>query len=337
VTALGVVRAVVFFEHGGPEVLQVVDDWPAPVAGPGQVVVQVRACGLNHLDIFVRRGMPGVQTELPHVSGGDIAGVVSSVGRDVRGFQPGDRVLVDPAIDLGNGHVGALGETVQGGLCEAIAVPVTSLIALPDAVSFEQAASLPIAYGTAYRMLITRGRVVAGELVVVLGASGGVGTACVQLAKLAGASVVAVASTDDKLQRLQELGADHVIRARGAEFGAEVWRLTEKRGADVIVDYTGKETWPTSIRSLKMGGRLLTCGATTGFEAVTDLRYVWVREQTIIGSDGWRRDDLEALLKLVEDGRITPVIDRVWPLERTREAEEAIERREVFGKVIMVP
>jgi alcohol dehydrogenase len=331
------VRAVVFFEHGGPEVLQVVEDWPAPVAAPGEVVVDVRACGLNHLDIFVRRGMPGVHTRLPHISGGDIAGVVASIGADVAGVQPGDRVLVDPAIDLGNGHVGALGESVQGGLCAAIAVPATSLIALPASVSFEQAAALPIAYGTAYRMLFTRGQVVAGEVVVVLGASGGVGTACVQLAKRAGASVIAVASTDDKLQRLGELGADHLIRARGAEFGAEVWRLTDKRGADVIVDYTGKETWPTSIRSLKMGGRLLTCGATTGFEAVTDLRYVWVREQTIVGSDGWRRADLEALLRLVQDGQITPVIDRVWPLERTREAESAMEQRGVFGKIIIVP
>lgn len=330
-------RAVVFFEHGGPEVLQVVNDWPEPTPGPGEVVVQVRACGLNHLDLFVRRGMPGITTELPHISGGDVAGVIAATGPGVHGFEPGDRVLIDPAVQLSNGHTGALGETVQGGLCEAIGVAAGNLIPLPDAVSFERAAALPIAYGTAHRMLITRGRVVAGELVVVLGASGGVGTACVQMAKLAGATVVAVASSDDKLERLRQLGADHVIRARGAEFGDEVWRLTNKHGADVIIDYSGKETWPTSIRSLKKGGRILTCGATTGFEAVTDLRYVWVREQTIIGSDGWRRSDLEALLTVVQDGRITPVIDRIWPLERTREAEEAIERRQVFGKVIIVP
>jgi alcohol dehydrogenase len=330
-------RAVVFFAHGGPDVLRVVEDWPTPAPAPGQVVVEVRACGLNHLDIFVRRGMPGVRTELPHVSGGDVAGVVAAVGEGVEDFQIGDRILVDPAVDLGNGRIGALGETAPGGLCQAIAVSASNLIALPDTVSFEQAAALPIAYGTAYRMMVTRGRVAAGETVVVLGASGGVGTACVQLAKRAGARVIAVASTEDKLARLRELGADHLIRARGAEFGAEVWRLTDKRGADVVVDYTGKETWPSSIRSLKTGGRLLTCGATTGFEAVTDLRYVWVREQTIIGSDGWRRDDLEALVRLVQEDKITPVIDRVWPLERTREAEEAIERREVFGKVIVVP
>jgi alcohol dehydrogenase len=330
-------RAVVFAEHGGPEVLQVVDDWPEPAAGPGMVVVQVAACGLNHLDIFVRRGMPGVSTVLPHISGGDIAGIVREVGPGVSGMTLGARVLVDPAVQLDNGHIGALGEDVRGGLCERIAVTAASLIPLPESIGFAEAAALPIAYGTAHRMLLTRGQVRAGETVVVLGASGGVGTACVQLAKMLGAQVFAVASSENKLRRLSELGADHAIQAQGDEFGAEVWRLTGKAGADVIVDYTGQLTWPTSIRTLKTGGRILTCGATTGYQAMTDLRYVWVREETIIGSNGWQRADLESLVSLVEAGRIVPVIDRVLPLERTRAAEEAIERREVFGKIIITP
>jgi alcohol dehydrogenase len=331
------VRAVVFRQHGGPDVLEVVRDWPAPSPDAGQVVVEVKACSLNYLDIFVRRGMPGITTPLPHISGGDIAGVVRQLGSGVRDVNVGDRVLVDPAIHLDDGHVGALGENAPGGLCEAIAVPSENLIRLPDGISFEQAAALPIAYGTAHRMLLTRGRVQPGESVVVLGASGGVGTCCVQLAHMVGATVIAVASSDHKLEHLRELGADHVVKARGGEYGAEVWRLTDKRGADVIVDYSGKDTWPTSIRTLKPGGRILTCGATSGFEATTDLRYVWVREETIIGSNGWRREDLLALLDLVSAGRLTAVVDRVWPLERTREAQQALEDRDVFGKVIITP
>lgn len=330
-------RAAVFREHGGPEVVEVVDDWPEPTAERCEVVVDVRACALNHLDIFVRRGMPGVTVELPHVSGGDIAGVVRSVGEDVVGVRPGDRVLVDPAVRLPNGHVGALGENTQGGLCERIAVPVGNILLLPESVSFEAAAALPIAYGTAHRMLFTRGGLEAGETIVVLGASGGVGTACVQLAKLVGATVIAVAGTEEKLRLLEGLGADHLVQARGAEYGKDVWGITGKKGADVIVDYTGAETWPTTLRTVRTGGRVLVCGATTGYEAPTDLRYVWVREETIIGSDGWERADLEALVLHVEAGRVQPVIDRGVPLEGVADAERAIEAREVFGKIVVVP
>lgn len=329
-------RAVAFYEHGSPEVLEVVD-WPDPQPARGQVTIKVEACGLNHLDIFVRRGMPGVDIELPHISGGDIAGTVHEVGADVNGVQPGDRVLVDPLIELSGGRHGALGENVPGGLCEYIAVPAANLLTLPGSISFEDAAALPIAYGTAHRMLITRGDVSQGETVVVLGASGGVGTACVQIAKRLGATVLAVSSSQEKLEQLDALGADHLIRARGDEFGDEVWRLTGKQGADVIVDYTGKETWGTSIRSLRHGGRILTCGATTGYDATTDLRYVWSREETIIGSDGWTRQDLERLLRLVEGGGIRPVIDRVVPFEQVADAHAAIEAREIFGKVIVRP
>lgn len=325
-------QAVAFYEHGGPEVLQVVDDWPEPKAGPGEAVIEVKACGLNHLDIFVRRGLPSVEIALPHVSGGDIAGQVIEVGEGVTDVRVGDRVLVDPTFG-----VGAIGENIPGGLCERFGTEAERLIPIPDAVSYEQAAALPIAYGTAYRMIVTRGKVQAGETVVILGASGGVGTACVQLAKMAGATVFAVSGSAEKLERLRELGADYLIEARGAEYGKEVWRLTGKQGADVIVDYTGAETWPTTVRTLKPGGRIIVCGATTGFNVQMDLRYVWVREETIVGCNAWDRSDIEALLRLVAEGRIVPVIDRVVPLEETRAAEEALERREVFGKIIVRP
>ncbi|MBA2447860.1 MAG: zinc-binding dehydrogenase [Chloroflexi bacterium] len=325
-------RAVVFYEHGGADVLRYETDWPEPALRAGQARLAVKAVALNHLDIFVRRGMPAIHTELPHISGGDVAGVVLEVGEGVDPALVGQRMLLDPKLPQG-----AFGEHTQGGMCEQVCVPAGNLVPIPDGVSFEAAAALPIAYGTAWRMLIRRGRVSAGEQVLVLGASGGVGTACVQIAALAGCVVYAAASSDEKLQKLRTLGAHHLINVQRENFSAAVWRLTERRGADVIVDYSGRDTWPGSIRALGQGGRLLTCGATSGYEAVTDLRYVWAREQTIVGCNGWDRDGIEALLELVGAKKIVPVIDRVLPLEQARGAEEAIERREIFGKVILKP
>jgi alcohol dehydrogenase len=316
-------RAVVFHEHGGPEVLRVEEDWPDPEPREDETLVEVKACALNHLDVFVRRGMPGVHTELPHISGGDVAGIDTETGA---------RVLVDPLVPEG-----AIGENTQGGLAELAAVPRENLIGLPDDVSFEDAAALPIAYGTAWKLLVDRGAVAEGETVLVIGASGGVGTAAVQIAKLRGAEVYAGSGNETKRERLQELGADHVLDTSSDDWGRWLWQATGKRGVDVVVDYSGQATWPTSIRSLTHGGRLLTCGATSGYEAVTDLRYVWTREETILGSDGWTRDGIEQLLDLVRQKQIRPVIDRVVPLEQVREAHEALERREVFGKVILTP
>jgi alcohol dehydrogenase len=235
---------------------------------------------------------------------------VSAVGAGVPREWIGRRVLIDPHIKTG----GALGENANGGLCEKIAVPAENLIQLPEAVTFEQAASLPIAYGTAYRMLITRGQVQPGELVLILGASGGVGTGCVQIAKNLKARVIACASSPEKLRRLQELGADHVIDYTKEDFSKRAWEISDKRGVDVLVNYTGGDTWVPSLRTLARHGRLLTCGATAGFDPKTDIRYIWRREVNIIGANGWRRSDLEALLVEVERGSIKPVIDRVFPL-----------------------
>jgi alcohol dehydrogenase len=216
-------------------------------------------------------------------------------------------------------------------------VPAANAIPIAGNVPFEHAAALPLAYGTAYRMLVTRGQVRAGELVVVLGASGGLGTGAVQIASLLGAEVVAVAGSREKLDRLAALGAKHLVQARGADYGEAVWRLTGKKGADVIVDTIGAETWPTTLRTVASGGRILVCGATTGFDVATDLRYVWVRESTIIGSDGCKRADLEALLALLRDERIVPVIDRVVGFDDVRAAQQAMENRSIFGKVIVTP
>ena len=324
-------RAIVIYAHGGRDKLRL-EEVPTPRPGPGEVLVKVHACALNHLDIFVRRGMPGKPTPLPFISGGDIAGTVAEIGPGVAAVAPGQRVLVDPAIEHG-----AIGEDMPGGLAEYALVPAANLIPLPDAVAFDEAAALPIAYGTAWRMLITRGSIRPMEHVLILGASGGVGTACVQIAKMSGCIVYAAASREDKLRKLHDLGVDYLINYKDVDFDREVWRLTGKRGVDVVVDYTGADTWVRSLRSLRKSGRLLTCGATSGYDPRTDIRYIWGRELTILGSDGWTRPELEALLRATWSGRIRPVIDRVLPLAETLEGHRLLEEREVFGKVIIHP
>ena len=326
-------RAVAIDAHGGLEQVRLRTDWPEPTAGPGQAVVEVKACGLNYLDIFVLRGMPGLPVEMPRIPGGDIAGVVHSVGAGVSRDWLGKRVLIDPHIK----HAGALGEHANGGLCERIAVDADNLIAMPDAVTFEQAASLPIAYGTAYRMLITRGHLQPGELVLILGASGGVGTGCVQIAKNLKARVIACASSASKLKRLQALGADYIIDYTKEDFSKRAWDISGKKGVDVLVNYTGGDTWVPSLRTLARSGRLLTCGATAGFDPKTDIRYIWRREVNIVGANGWTRQDLESLLAEVECGSIKPIIHAVYPLAESREALRVMEDREVFGKIIVQP
>ncbi len=330
-------RAAVIHAHGGIEVLRI-EDVPSPTVGPGQILVAVKACGLNYLDVFVRRGMPGLPVTFPRITGGDIAGVVHEVGPGVTAVAAGQRVLLDPAIELPDGRGGALGEHTNGGLAEYIAVPAEKAIPLPDEVSFEQAAALPIAYGTARRMMVTRGGVTAGEHVLVLGASGGVGTACVQIARMLGCIVYAAASSPDKLTRLKALGADVLLNyAEDPEFHRQARRLTGGKGVDVVVNYTGGDTWVRSLKALRHGGRLLTCGATAGYDPPEDIRYIWTRELTIIGADGWRRDDLLFLVEALRTGQMVAVIDRVLPLEQVAEGHRLLEDREVFGKVIIAP
>jgi alcohol dehydrogenase len=321
--------AAVIREHGGPEVLAL-ERVPVPHPKRQEVLVRVAACALNHLDIFVRRGMPGLPIPLPHISGGDIVGTVTAVGEDVSEDVLESRILVDPAV---NG--GAIGEDLPGGLAEYVVVPSANVIRLRADDRVNEFAALPVAYGTAQRMLLTRAKLQAGEVLAILGASGGVGVACLQLAKRIGARVIACTGSTSKAERLYALGADDVVDMSEEDFSAAVWRITEKQGADVVVDYTGRETWPGSLRCTRRGGRLVTCGATTGYEALVDLRYVWRREIDIRGSDGWRRADLEALVELVATGELSPVIHGVFPLERVREAIAELEERRAFGKVIV--
>jgi len=334
-------RALLTTGHGSRDMLQMVTDHPAPVAGADDVVVRVAATALNYHDIFTRRGMPGITIPLPVIVGSDIAGVIESVGHRVPGWRLGDRVLVDPVI-LGDRPV-MIGETLDGGRAELVRVPAGQLLAVPDIVDLDAAAALPLAYGTAHRMMITRGRVAAGETVLVLGASGGVGAACVQLAKLAGATVVACASSTSKLDRLAEIGADHLIDYSKTDIASGVKailgkpRLSGEGGVDVAVNFTGGDTWEATQRCLSKGGRILNCGATAGHAVTTDLRYLFSFEQQIIGSDGWHRDDLTALLSLLAEGRLAPLIDCILPLEEAAEAERMLEDREVVGKILLKP
>jgi NADPH2:quinone reductase len=342
--------AVVFEEHGGPAVLEHTQVG-VPEVGPEEILVEVHACALNHLDVFVREGIPGAHLDLPHISGGDIAGVVSTVGDRVDGVAPGDRVLVDPRITCGvcefcrKGETnrcvddvhGNLGEEYWGGLAEYVVAPAENAIQMPDDADFVETAALPIAYGTAWRMLVDRADLDPGESVLVLGASGGLGTAGVQISDYIGAEVYAATSTEAKVERARERGADHVINYEEEEFDAAVWEATDKRGVDVVFEHVGEATWEGSIRSLANGGRIVTCGATTGPKATTDIRYLFTREETILGSRGWQRQELETVADLVWRGEITPAIDRTLPLADAVDGVRAMENRELTGKVVITP
>jgi alcohol dehydrogenase len=334
-------RAVVLHEHGGPENLVYEENFPDPEIGAGDVIINVKATSLNYHDVFTRRGMPGIKLDLPVICGLDVAGEIAEIGPEVEGWSVGDRVLIDP---LNRVEGGLMGETVNGGLAELCRARAHQLVRMPDGVSFEQAAALPVAYGTAHRMMFTNGGIKKGERCLVLGASGGVGSCCVLLAKLAGAEVVAATSSDEKAVQLRAMGADHIIDYTTQAFEKEVWKLYEKPhrrtydgGVNMVVNFTGGDTWVPSFKCLQRGGRLMTCGATAGFDPKTDIRYIWTFELQILGSNSWAREDLEALLGYIDKGEMTVPIDKVFPLPEAQEALRLIEDREVIGKVIVAP
>ena len=324
-------KAAVIERQGGLENL-VYRDWPDPEPRSGEVVVRIRGCGLNHLDIFVRRGMPGFPVPMPFISGGDMAGEIAVIGPGVTGWATGDRVALHPVT-----HEGMMGEEIPGGMAEYVRVPTENLIRLAPHVDFVTAAAVPIAYGTAIRMLFEIGSVKAGDLVLILGASGGVGIACLQLCKMIGATVIAAAGSAEKCQRLAELGADHTIDYVKEDFSKAAWLLSGKKGVDVVVNYTGGDTWNPSLRALKPRGKLLTCGATAGYETQNDMRLLWVRELQLLGSNGYSKADVAAGLDHVAQGRCKPEVSRVMPLSEAREAERLIESRDFVGKIVLVP
>lgn len=341
-------KAAYFREHGGPEVLEV-GELAEPTAGPGEVIVEVHAVGLNHLDLWTRRGIPGLRLEMPHIGGCDVAGVVATVHETVSGWNPGDRVVVNPSLWCGSCEWCArgehslcrsfrvLGEHVNGGAAEKIAVPARNLYPLPEGFPFEQAAAVPLVFQTAWRALIGQGRLRPGETVLITGASGGVATAAVQIAKLAGATVLAVTSGSDNVNRLKKLGADTVIDRLETDFSRSVWETTGKLGVDVVLDSVGEAMWDGCLRALAKGGRLITYGATTGHSGPTDLRYVFWRQIAILGTTMAGRGEFETAMRLVFAGQLHPVVEEVLPLDRIREAHERLEAGEVFGKLVLVP
>lgn len=322
---------------GGPDALGY-EDVPDPTPGPGQVLLQVKAASINHLDLWVRRGLP-IAT-YPRILGCDAAGVVVGTGR---------RVLLNPAVSCGTCEFcsagekpmcrdyGVFGEHFDGTDAEFVAVPEANVIPIPDSVSFEQAAAAPLVFLTAWRMLFNRGRLRPSETLLIWSAGAGVGTACVQFAKLAGARVIATASSDGKCRKLESLGADVVLHHGRDDVLKKVRDLTGKRGVDLVVDYIGKDTWGRSLQCLRRGGRLVTCGATSGYDPAEDLRQVFYRQLEIIGCTMGNNKELQDALRLLFEGKVKPVIDSTFPLKEVRQAHQKVESRQVFGKVILIP
>ncbi|MFO7588347.1 MAG: zinc-binding dehydrogenase [Gemmatimonadota bacterium] len=340
-------RAAYFRRHGGPEVLEV-GEAPDPVVAAGTAIVQVRAVALNHLDLWVRRGVPGLELELPHIGGSDVAGTVLEVGPGAEGWAPGDRVVVNPSLWCGSCDFCAkgeeslcrsfaiLGEHVRGGAADRVRVPARNLFRVPESLPFDRAAAAPLVYQTAWRAL-RRGRLAPGETILVTGASGGASTAGIQIARHLGARVLAITSGTENAKRVAGIGADAVIDRLEAELVPEVRRLTDGRGVDVVLDSVGEATWQDCLRCLDRGGRLVTYGATTGASAGLEIRHVFWKQLEVIGSTMGSRAEFEEVMGLVADGTLAPVVGDVLPLDAIREAHERLEAGSVFGKLVLTP
>jgi NADPH:quinone reductase-like Zn-dependent oxidoreductase len=342
------VHAVRIHRHGGPDVL-VYEEAPEPSIGPTDVLVRVRATSVNHIDIWVRGGLPRLRLQFPHILGADAAGVVEAVGAGVRDLEVGAEVMLAPGVSCGQCAPCAagddtfcpaysiLGEHIDGGYAERVAVPRANAVAKPPHLSFEEAAAVPLVFVTAWNMLVTHGRIRRGETVLVWGGGSGVGSAAIQIARLHGARVIATAGAAWKLDRARALGADEVINHADQDVFDEVRRMTSRRGVDIVFEHIGAATWDASVRLLARGGRLVTCGATTGAEARTDIRYIFGRELSICGTWLGPKRDFYAVMVPLSQGLLRPVVDRVLPLAQAAEAHAIMQRREHFGKIVLVP
>ncbi|HZQ94811.1 MAG TPA: zinc-binding dehydrogenase [Candidatus Sulfotelmatobacter sp.] len=339
-------KAVRIHQFGGPEVLTY-EDIPDPQPRKDQALVRVKACSLNHLDLWVRKGLPGVK--LPHIPGSDVAGEVAETGEYVTGFRPGQRVLIAPMHFCGHCQkclaglqnqcrdFTVLGNAVDGGDCELMAVPAANIIPIPDSLDFNQAASVPLVFVTAWHMLVGLAGVRQGQTVLVLGGSSGVGIAAIQIAKLFHCRVITTAGDEKKLQKAHALGADYGIHHYQQKIAEEVRKITGKEGVDIVVEHVGAATWDESLRSLKSGGTLVTCGATSGSEVRIDLRHLFARQLRLLGSYMGTMGELNEVLGHVFAGRLKPVLDRVFPMSDIRAAHEYLEKSQMFGKVVLNP
>lgn len=339
-------KAIRIHEAGGPEVLRY-EDIPDPQLRKDQVLVRVRACAMNHLDLWIRKGAPKVP--LPHILGSDVAGEVVEIGEYVSGFKVGQRVLLAPMHYCGHcekctaglqnqcREFTVLGNAVNGGNCELIAAPAANVIPFPDSLDFNQAASVPLVFVTGWHMLVGRAQIKPGQTMLVLGANSGVGIAGIQIAKLFRCTVITTAGDDRKAERARELGADHVINHYQQKISEEVRRITSKQGVDIVLEHVGPATWDESVRSLKPGGTLVTCGATTGPQAGIDLRFLFSRQLSLLGSYMGTMGELHEVLKHVFSGKLKPVVDRTFPLSEARAAHEYMEKSQMFGKIVLNP
>ncbi len=341
-------KAARIHQHGSPEVLAY-EDVPEPKIKANQILVRVRGCALNHLDLWVRAGIPGMKFAMPHILGSDIAGEVAEVGELCERVKPGWRVLLSPGLSCrqceqcmaGRDNMcrryTVFGSGVDGGNAELIAVPEWSAIRIPDDLSFEEAAAVPLVFLTAWHMLVGRAGLQMGEDVLLLAGSSGVGSAAIQIAKLFHCRVIATAGGEAKLAKAKELGADHVLDHYGQDIAAEVKKITGKRGVDVVFEHVGAATWPKSLESLAPAGRLVTCGNTTGWDVKLDVRYLFSKQWSLLGSYMGTMGELYQVLKFVFRKQLKPVIDSVYPLSEIRAAHERLENKEQFGKIVMTP
>ena len=339
-------KAIVFQKHGGPEVLQFIDV-PDPEPSANEVLVRVRACALNHLDLWVRGGLPNVPIPLPHIPGSDVAGEIAKIGSEVTTVRVGQKVVLAPGVSCGRcpacvsgqdnrcRQFTNLGYMIDGGCAEFVRAPEMNCLPYPENLSFEQAAAIPLVFQTAWHMLIARAELQPGEDVLVLGAGSGVGSAAIQIAKFFGARVIATAGSDEKLTKARELGADHLINHKLQKIRDEVRRITNKRGVDVVFEHVGTATWDDSLASLALAGRLVTCGNTTGYDAKIDLRFLFSRQLSLLGSYMGVKSELHTIMKLVAAGRLKPVVDRTFPLAEAAAAHAYLESGQQFGKVVL--
>ena len=339
-------KAIVFAQHGGPEVLKYTDE-PEPSIGPGDVLVRVRACALNHLDLWVRRGLPNVPIPLPHIPGSDIAGEIAKIGAQVTTVRVGQKVVLAPLVSCGKcpaclagldnrcRQATNLGYMIDGGCAEFVRAPEANCLPYPENLSFEEAAAVPLVFQTAWHMLVARAELQPGEDVLILGAGSGVGSAAIQIAKFFGARVIATAGSDEKLAKARQLGANYLINHKTQKIREEVRRITNKRGVDVVFEHVGTATWEDSFASLALAGRLVTCGTTTGYDAKVDLRFLFSRQLSLLGSYMGVKSELHIIMKLVADGRLKPIVDRTFPLAEAAAAHAYLESGGQFGKVVL--
>lgn len=339
-------KAIIFTQHGGPEVLRYTEV-AKPQIGHNDVLVRVRACALNHLDIWSRKGMPGVNIPLPHILGNDVAGEIAAVGAGVNRAKVGQKVVLAPGVSCNTcdtclagqdnmcRQYKVLGYMLDGGYAEYVAIPEVNVYPMPENLSFVEAAAVPLVFLTAWHMLMTRAALKTAETVLVLGAGSGVGSAAIQIAKLAGAEVITTAGSDAKLEQAEALGADYLINHSNQDIVTEVKRITQRRGVDIVFEHVGDATWEKSLASLKPGGRLVTCGATTGPHVKIDIRRLFVHQWSLLGSYMGTRAELAIVLQLITQGKLHPVVDKVFPLAEAAAAHRYLEEREQFGKVVL--